>query len=108
MAKCTMCIDRISDGILPACVKTCPTGTMQFGDADDMLKMAKDRLKKVKAKNPKAQILNAESVRTIFLVADDPKKYHEFAQASDPGGITRAAALRQIMQPVMKLSRLAG
>jgi len=108
LAKCTMCIDRISDGMLPACVKTCPTGTMNFGDIDDMLKMAEERLKEVKATNPKAQILNAESVRTIFLVADDPKKYHEFAQASDPGGITRSAALRHMMQPVLKLSRLTG
>jgi formate dehydrogenase iron-sulfur subunit len=108
LAKCTMCIDRISNGMLPACVKTCPTGTMNFGDSDDMQKMAASRLKEVKAKYPKAQLLNIESVRTIFLVADDPKKYHEFAQATDPGGITRVAALRHMLQPVLKLSRIAG
>ena len=108
MAKCTMCIDRISNGMLPACVKTCPTGTMNFGDRDDMIKMAEERLKEVKALYPKAQLLNAESVRTIFLVADDPKKYHEFAEASDPGGVTRAAALKHMIKPVLKLSRLVG
>ena len=40
MAKCTMCFDRISEGLLPACVKSCPTGTMNFGDRDAILKMA--------------------------------------------------------------------
>jgi formate dehydrogenase iron-sulfur subunit len=108
MAKCTMCIDRISNGMLPACVKTCPTGTMNFGDRDAMLDMANKRLKEVKKMHPKAQLLNAESVRTIFLVVDDPKKYHKFAQASDPAKITRTAAMKKILKPALKLSRLVG
>jgi len=84
MAKCTMCIDRIKEGLLPACVKTCPTGTMNFGDRDKMLEMAQQRLKEVKILNPKAELLNYEFVRTIFLVIDDPKKYHKFASADAP------------------------
>jgi formate dehydrogenase iron-sulfur subunit len=31
--KCTMCLDRISNNQIPACVKSCPTGTMVFGEA---------------------------------------------------------------------------
>ncbi|MFH1242863.1 MAG: 4Fe-4S dicluster domain-containing protein [Pseudomonadota bacterium] len=34
MAKCTMCGDRVKNGLNPACVKTCPTGAMNFGDRD--------------------------------------------------------------------------
>jgi formate dehydrogenase iron-sulfur subunit len=83
MAKCTMCIDRIKEGLLPACVKTCPSGAMNFGDREKILAMAKERLDEVKKKYPKAELLNHDFVRTIFLVVDDPKKYHKFAAASD-------------------------
>ena len=83
MAKCTMCIDRIKEGLLPACVKTCPTGTMNFGDRDKIIEMAKKRLQEVKAMYPKAELLNYDFLRTIFLVIDEPKKYYKFAQAID-------------------------
>jgi len=82
LTKCTMCIDRISNGLKPACVKICPTGAMNFGERDEMLKLAKERVEALKAKNPKAQLLDADQVRVIYLVVDDPKKYHKNAIAA--------------------------
>jgi len=87
--KCTMCIDRISAGLKPACVKICPTGAMNFGDRAEILKMANDRLAVVKAKYPKAQLLDHDQVRVIYLVIDDPKKYHKNAVASLPGALDK-------------------
>jgi formate dehydrogenase iron-sulfur subunit len=81
VVKCTMCIDRISAGLKPACVKTCPTGAMNFGDRTEMLKLANDRLAAAKTKYPKAQLLDHDQVRVIYLVADDPGKYHKNAVA---------------------------
>ena len=37
MAKCTLCVDRVSVGLEPACIKACPTGCLHFGTKDDML-----------------------------------------------------------------------
>ena len=33
--KCTFCIHRVEQGLLPACVSVCPTHCMHFGDLDD-------------------------------------------------------------------------
>jgi formate dehydrogenase iron-sulfur subunit len=95
MAKCTMCIDRIKEGLLPACVKTCPTGTMNFGDRDKMLEMANKRLEELKKQYPKAQLLNADFHQAVFLVIDDPQKYHKFAAVKDQ---TILASLSEMMQ----------
>jgi formate dehydrogenase iron-sulfur subunit len=35
--KCTLCSDRVAVGLEPACVKTCPTGAIQFGAKTDMV-----------------------------------------------------------------------
>ncbi len=35
MEKCTWCVHRVEKGLLPACVATCPTDTLHFGDLDD-------------------------------------------------------------------------
>ena len=105
IAKCNMCIDRVSNGLLPACVKSCPTQAMNFGDYEDMVKLAEERLKAAKAKFPKAQLTNTEDVRVFYLLADIPEKYHEFADASAIKGITRKAALRKMFSPVRAFLR---
>jgi tetrathionate reductase subunit B len=33
--KCDFCQKRIDQGLLPACVEACPTGTLVFGDIDN-------------------------------------------------------------------------
>lgn len=103
MAKCTMCIDRIKEGLLPACVKTCPTGAMNFGDRSEILKIAEKRLTQIKGKYPKAQLLNADFVRTIFLVVDDPSKYHKFASI-DFSGKSIITMVKNLIQPAEVLA----
>ena len=104
MSKCTMCFDRISEGMLPACVKACPTGTMNFGDRDAILKMAENRLDEVRIVHRRASLIVPESVRVIFLVKDDPEKYYEFAAEKHGSGNTRMTAMERLLH----LSSLYG
>jgi formate dehydrogenase iron-sulfur subunit len=103
MAKCTMCFDRVSAGMLPACVKACPTGTMHFGDRSAILKMAEDRLEEVKKAHRRASLIFPEAVRVIFLVKDDPEKYYRFAAEKKEIGITRKMALKKLFHPFTRL-----
>jgi formate dehydrogenase iron-sulfur subunit len=43
MFKCTLCSDRVAVGLEPACIKTCPTGCLQFGSKADMTFAANQR-----------------------------------------------------------------
>ena len=43
-AKCTLCYDRLEDGLEPACAKACPTDSIQFGPYDELVELAKGRV----------------------------------------------------------------
>ncbi len=43
--KCTLCWDRISQGQIPACAKTCAPGAVTFGSKDKMIAQAYARAK---------------------------------------------------------------
>ena len=43
-AKCTLCYDRLEDGLEPACAKACPTDSIQFGPYDELVDVAQRRV----------------------------------------------------------------
>jgi len=42
--KCTLCYDRLTVGMEPACAKACPTDSIQFGPLDELRARAEQRL----------------------------------------------------------------
>jgi len=47
--KCTLCYDRLQNGLQPACAKACPTESIQFGEVDDLVVRAKGRVQTLRA-----------------------------------------------------------
>jgi formate dehydrogenase beta subunit len=41
--KCSLCSDRVGQGLEPACIKSCPTGCLHFGTKAEMKELAEAR-----------------------------------------------------------------
>jgi formate dehydrogenase iron-sulfur subunit len=46
MRKCSMCFERLQEGQLPACVGACPNEVMRFGERDELLAEAHERIRR--------------------------------------------------------------
>jgi formate dehydrogenase iron-sulfur subunit len=42
--KCTLCYDRLKGGLEPACAKSCPTNSIQFGEVEELNERARKRV----------------------------------------------------------------
>jgi len=79
--KCTMCSDRVSNGLGPACVKACPTGCLEFGTKKEMRHHAEHRVEQVRKDGfPKADVYDPAGVGgtgVIYVLhhADRPELY---------------------------------
>lgn len=54
--KCVLCFDRISEGLEPACVKSCTTGALSFGPMPEIYAKAKKRVEELKKDYPDASV----------------------------------------------------
>jgi formate dehydrogenase iron-sulfur subunit len=80
--KCTLCYDRIGDGLTPACAKACPTESIQFGPLDELRERAHQRVADLHdAGRPEAQLYGTDpgdgigGAGAMFLLLDDPEVY---------------------------------
>jgi len=77
--KCTLCDDRIHDGLGTACAQACPTGSIAYGEVADLKKKADARLAKLKSLgHGKATIYGykeAGGLNVFYLFDDMPPVY---------------------------------
>lgn len=80
--KCTLCSDRVFHGLEPACVKSCPTGSIMFGTREDMHELAQSRTEYLHGRGfENAGIYDPEGVggtHVIYVLqhADKPEIYN--------------------------------
>jgi formate dehydrogenase iron-sulfur subunit len=80
--KCTMCYDRLHDGLEPACAKACPTDSIQFGPLDELRERAADRVDQLRSSGvPEARLYGDDPADGVggdgafFLLLDEPEVY---------------------------------
>jgi formate dehydrogenase iron-sulfur subunit len=77
--KCVMCPDRVEAGLAPACVTTCPTGALSFGDRDQLLQRARERVAHLRAKGEERVQLYGErelsGLHALYVLQEKPEVY---------------------------------
>jgi formate dehydrogenase iron-sulfur subunit len=80
--KCTLCYDRMSVGLEPACSKACPTDSIQFGPIDELRQRAQTRVDQLKSQGvDKARLYGADpdemlgGLNSFYLLVDEPEVY---------------------------------
>jgi len=67
--KCTLCSDRVSVGLEPACIKACPTQALSFGSKEAMVVQANHRLEDLHERGfAKAAVYDPEGVGGTHVV----------------------------------------
>ena len=110
--KCTLCYDRIGDGLEPACAKACPTTSIQFGDLDELRRRAEQRVEAMhEAGIPSARLYGEDpadgvgGVGAFFLLLDEPEVY---GLPPDPVVTTRDLPAMWRKAGLAALTMLAG
>jgi formate dehydrogenase beta subunit len=111
--KCSLCADRVGEGLEPACIKSCPTGCLHFGTKDEMKLLAETRAKQLRDVSgfQDAGVYDPETVggtHVIYVLHDatNPEVY---------GGLPKTPRIpmvytlwKQILKPIGLFTVLAG
>jgi formate dehydrogenase iron-sulfur subunit len=83
--KCTLCYDRLTGGLEPACAKACPTDSIQFGDVVELQARAERRVADLRARGLPAYHYGTEEIGATngigplgasFILLDESHKYN--------------------------------
>ncbi|WP_336487926.1 4Fe-4S dicluster domain-containing protein [Methylobacterium nigriterrae] len=85
--KCTLCYDRLKGGLEPACAKSCPTDSIQFGELSDLQARAGKRVEDLHRRGvPSAYLYGTPGapgatggmshLNAFFLLTDAPEVYN--------------------------------
>ncbi len=85
--KCTLCYDRMKGGLEPACAKSCPTNSIQFGEISELRSRARRRVDALHKQGVSNAYLygtpdapgatgGIKSLNAFFLLLDKPEVYN--------------------------------
>jgi formate dehydrogenase iron-sulfur subunit len=85
--KCTLCYDRLKGGLEPACAKSCPTDSIQFGEVGELQQRARERVEQLHGLGVEEAYLYGTPgapgatgglghLNAFFLLTDRPETYN--------------------------------
>ncbi len=104
--KCNLCEDRIANGMVPACAKTCTADAILWGTREEMTAIAKKRVEKLKEKYPNAQLYGVDKSNGVggttmmYVLTDKPSVFGLPDNPKVPASLT---VWKDVVQPGGKL-----
>jgi Fe-S-cluster-containing hydrogenase components 1 len=106
--KCTLCYDRLKEGMKPACAKACPTDSIQFGPVAELKQHARERVGVLQQRGVKEAQLYGEDetileggLNSFFLLLDKPEVYNLPHNPSRPSTHVLPASFRVIVMAII-------
>ncbi|MEU0598465.1 4Fe-4S dicluster domain-containing protein [Streptomyces sp. NPDC006393] len=117
--KCTLCYDRLGAGMEPACAKSCPTDSIQFGPLEELRARAASRVAQLHAAGVAEARLYGESPNdgvggdgAFFLLLDEPEVYglppDPVVTTRDLPAMWRRAAMAAVSLAALGVASFAG
>jgi len=105
MDKCTLCtsggLNRLEEGMQPACVKTCPPGALKYGDRDTLVAEGNARVQYLISHGKSNATLYGENeldgLHVIYVLENSPDVY---GLPVSPKISAAAVAWKDVIQPV--------
>jgi len=97
--KCTMCVDRVDAGLEPACVKSCPTGSIRFGTKQEMVSYGEAKVAKLKDRGfDDALLYDPSGVNGLHMMYVVPRgdMLDDYGLPSDPDTTTSLSFIRAL------------
>ena len=108
--KCTLCYDRLVDGLEPACAKACPTDSIQFGQVDELMERAQGRVADLRARGVEGAYVygdravggtgGIEGLNAFFVLTAPPEVYNLPVKPELPQDKTGRAFLSTLIAAV--------
>jgi formate dehydrogenase iron-sulfur subunit len=102
--KCTLCYDRLKDGMVPACAKACPTDSIVFGEVQQLKAQARGRLGLLHERGvEEARLYGVDDdildggLNSFFLLLDEPAVYNLPENPSRPANHVAPASFWTIV-----------
>jgi len=98
MKKCDMCYDRVKEGKPTVCAEACPAGATTFGDRDEMIKEAWNRIRTENGYVPKIYGTEEFGGTSVLYISDVPFEQLGFVMpptGNEPLPMLSAAALSE-------------
>jgi formate dehydrogenase beta subunit len=98
--KCTLCPDRVAQGKHPACAKTCPTGTLRFGDREAVIALAHQLLGE--SQDKRKHLYGEEEcggLHVLYLLPDHPSTFGLPERPKMPNPFEAYTFLRDSLRP---------